>query len=395
MNYLLHQSKSRKNAIIVIAIMITMVLSSTILAAAVSVDASTDSYWDIKLGNKVIATASNKSDAEQVVKDVKTYYLSEGATLLAAKCDPALTIEANDYKKATKQPKIMKDPKKVVEMLVKGKDAQKTYTIKDGDTVWDVAFKLGTSYDNIASLNKGINLEELVTGDKIVYEGSEPMVDVTLTEKKTSDEAIPYEIDQESTDSLYEGEQEIKVEGENGEQTVTTKTVKKNGVAQSTKELKSVTKKEPVNAVVLVGTKQKSTATASYGGGVATASTASIGNPPMSGNGAAVASYAAGFAGVTPYVWGGHSLTSGADCWGFVAAAYRACGYNIGYGQGMSVPFSSRQPGDIIVFNGGGHYAIYLGGNMVVHALNPREGTKVTSINYTGQTITGVRRVVG
>lgn len=118
-----------------------------------------------------------------------------------------------------------------------------------------------------------------------------------------------------------------------------------------------------------------------------------------SGNGSAIANYALQFVG-NPYVWGGTSLTNGADCSGFVQSVYAAFGISLprtSYAQmsaGYEVPYSQAQPGDIICY--GSHVAIYIGNGQIVHASNsaayPAGGIKVSS-NAAYRTILSVRRV--
>lgn len=65
--------------------------------------------------------------------------------------------------------------------------------------------------------------------------------------------------------------------------------------------------------------------------------------------GKSVADYAVQFVG-NPYVWGGSSLTKGADCSGFTMAVYARFGYSLPHssvGQrsyGMAVSWSNKQP---------------------------------------------------
>ena len=96
-----------------------------------------------------------------------------------------------------------------------------------------------------------------------------------------------------------------------------------------------------------------------------------------SGSGSSVVSYATQFVG-NPYVWGGTSLTSGADCSGFVQSVYANFGVSLprtSYEQqnaGYEVSYADAQPGDLICY--GGHVAIYMGNGQIVHASNARDG---------------------
>ena len=109
-----------------------------------------------------------------------------------------------------------------------------------------------------------------------------------------------------------------------------------------------------------------------------------------SGLGAQVAAYATQFVG-NPYVYGGASLTGGADCSGFTMAVYANFGVGLPHnaaaqsGCGTPVSLSDLQPGALLFYdNGGGigHVALYIGGGSVVHASNPETGIKISSYNY-------------
>lgn len=114
-----------------------------------------------------------------------------------------------------------------------------------------------------------------------------------------------------------------------------------------------------------------------------------------SASGKEIASYACKFVG-NPYVYGGTSLTNGADCSGFTMSVYKAFGYSIPRsstaqrGAGRGVTYSEAQPGDIICY--AGHVAIYLGGGRIVHASTPATGIKYGNATY--KEILAVRRIV-
>ncbi len=110
--------------------------------------------------------------------------------------------------------------------------------------------------------------------------------------------------------------------------------------------------------------------------------------------GSQIANYATQFVG-NPYVWGGTSLTDGADCSGFVQSVFGDYGINLSRttytqaNQGTAVSYSDMQPGDVI--NYGFHTAIYLGDNKIVHAADESQGIIIQD-NPAYQPIVTIRR---
>ena len=103
-----------------------------------------------------------------------------------------------------------------------------------------------------------------------------------------------------------------------------------------------------------------------------------------------IANYAMKFRG-NPYVWGGTSLTNGADCSGFTQSVYAHFGISIPRTSrsqatgGRSVSISNLQQGDLIFYAKNGrinHVAIYIGGGKVISASSPSTGIKVAPYNY-------------
>ena len=134
--------------------------------------------------------------------------------------------------------------------------------------------------------------------------------------------------------------------------------------------------------------KPKETTTASAGPGSNTGKAPS--GEVASATRNAIVAYAKQFLG-NPYVYGGTSLTNGADCSGFVMSVYSHFGISTGRSsrdqaaKGRAIPTSDVKPGDLLFYASGdyiNHVAIYIGGGQVIHASNPTTGICISPANY-------------
>ena len=115
--------------------------------------------------------------------------------------------------------------------------------------------------------------------------------------------------------------------------------------------------------------------------------------------GSSIVEYAQQFVG-NPYVWGGESLTNGADCSGFTQAVFSDMGISIGRTAaeqaegGEEVDLDDIQAGDILYYYNDegriGHVTIYNGDGTVTHASNPENGIRISDVDY--RTPAGARR---
>lgn len=125
----------------------------------------------------------------------------------------------------------------------------------------------------------------------------------------------------------------------------------------------------------------------------ATSSNANFNYTAPSGTGASsVVDFASQFVG-NPYVYGGTSLTSGADCSGFVMSVYAQFGVGLPHSsyamRSVGYGVTDMLPGDIVCYSG--HVGIYAGNGTIVHAANERYGITYSSVDY--MPIIAVRRI--
>lgn len=92
------------------------------------------------------------------------------------------------------------------------------------------------------------------------------------------------------------------------------------------------------------------------------------------------------------YVWGGTSLTKGADCSGFILSVYKNYGVSLPHSSraqancGTRIKVSEAKPGDLIFYSRGGagigHVAMYIGGGKIIHASSSTTGIIISNAYY-------------
>lgn len=308
----------------------------------------------------------------------------------------------------TKPYAVYADGTKVEEPCVVKAGEEELFLVEDAKTAGRVLELVMDEYSPDGAHVNSITVDKLLTTDtKTLKRGEEP------PQVFTEQEAIAYVLEQnaqeeplfsviinaeigsiddvkvqksvENTDELYEGEAEVKQEGEKGSQVVTNAVTSVNGAVLTSEVVDKTVIKEATDKIVYKGTKERpnDTVRKKYDGKI-----------EGKGDGVAIVNYALQFVG-NPYVYGGTSLTKGADCSGFVQSIFKHFGIDLPRtGQqvcGKGVSYSEAKPGDLIFYSG--HVAIYMGGGKIVHASNPANGICVTSVHYSGK-IQEVRRIV-
>ena len=91
-----------------------------------------------------------------------------------------------------------------------------------------------------------------------------------------------------------------------------------------------------------------------------------------------------------PYVYGGTSLTNGADCSGFVMSVFANFGYSLPRVAEAQCQASTKkdisqlEPGDLVFYGSGyiDHVALYIGDGKIIHASNAATGIKISDYDY-------------
>lgn len=204
-----------------------------------------------------IARVESLEAANKVLDEVQKYYLNKlnykDYQILSTNIKEKITTE-----QTLMEPEKIVDVDETVEKIVNGKGVEKTYTIKNGDTIWDIAFENGMTVEEIQAANPNINLDKISIDQKIKLAVSEPYINVEIVANVKAVEEIPYTVKNVNDSKMYQGTSKVTVKGKTGSAQVEKKVTVLNGDVTKEEITKSTVITAAVEQVVTVGTKKKS-----------------------------------------------------------------------------------------------------------------------------------------
>ena len=187
--------------------------------------------------------------ADGTTRTVKLYY---GDTVAEAVEESGFTLGENDVLSVDADTILREDAEvsitRYYHVTLAHDGEEQTLLVKEGD----VASAL-----EAANLTLGKEDYTDVPLDQALTEGLVVTVSRVTYEETQETEAVAYSTKEEKTDSLYEGETKVKTEGVEGERTIVYRNKMVNGKVVETEEISNEVTTEPVDKVVLVGTKKK------------------------------------------------------------------------------------------------------------------------------------------
>ncbi len=145
------------------------------------------------------------------------------------------------------------------ESILHGGQAEVTYEVELGDTLYGIIEKLDVTMDELMDmnpqLNKDPNKNVLHVGDTFVISREVPLVTVETVEVATFAEPVDYETEYRDSSSYYEGEEVVIQSGKNGRARIKARITRDNGREVAREILSRKVIQEPVTKIVVRGTK--------------------------------------------------------------------------------------------------------------------------------------------
>ena len=211
--------------------------------------------YGIYIEGTLYVTVESEAAAKKVLRNVQNGYLEEESDKL--KYEKLGFMEEVEVKQIDTKLAYISSVKQATKKIMTGGEKEVTYTVKDGDTIYDICQELDVTWDEIKAMNPEIKEESIYPGDKILLNRATAAVSVRTVEKRTFTEKIPYETKYEKSDEMYEGDSTVKQEGVKGKRVVTARITRENGEIIKRKDLDERVISEPTTEIIVKGTKPR------------------------------------------------------------------------------------------------------------------------------------------
>lgn len=212
-----------------------------------------ETAYQLLVDGKVWCTVSQKGALENLLKEYQEHYL--------ANIDQNAKIKRITFSQKTEIIEVKVRPEAIgtletaKERIYAVAEEAVEVEIKKGDNFWNLAKAYDLTVNELEILNPDLDPDKIFPGDKILVKASDPLLDVIVELENTVLESIPFKIEYIKDNNLYKNQKKIVKEGIEGQKEVIYNITLLNGYQSSLRVKSEKNLKEPVNAIVKIGTK--------------------------------------------------------------------------------------------------------------------------------------------
>ncbi|MBU9710906.1 M23 family metallopeptidase [Evansella tamaricis] len=229
--------------------------------------------FELQVGEDFIGQINGKEDMEQLLKWITLEYISEeefnqyrslseteeDLEELFVGDERILDISFSEeitWKESLADPDDILSIKEAFEIITNGVLEEEVYTVKEGDVLSSIASEHDLSMEEIKEINPEISENTLLqVGDQLKVTVLEPLTSVLVEKELKKEETIEYDTETIEDSDMWQGTSNVKQDGKEGIKEVHYTVTYENGRSVESKVVSENIKKEPINKIVVRGTK--------------------------------------------------------------------------------------------------------------------------------------------
>ena len=201
-----------------------------------------------------IGAVKTEDDAEMILEAIKEPYIASDSENTKIK-EVSLLEEVKIVDKDISFEELTK-PEELITKIRDGGVEKKIHTIEVGENFWTIASIYGLKASDIEAANPDKDQLKLKPGEEINLVMAKSLLTVSTLEEVEYMEDINFEVIVELNDNMFTNEKKTKVEGQRGQSKIIANEIKHNGVVIEKEIVNEQVIKEPINQVVVKGTKE-------------------------------------------------------------------------------------------------------------------------------------------
>lgn len=212
-----------------------------------------ETAYQFVVDGEIWFTVSKKESLEKILDKYQQQYLEN--------IDKDAQVKKIDFLQKTEivevkiKPEKIDDLKTAKERVYAVEEAAVIIEVKKGDNLWNLAKAYDLTVSDLEILNPDADPHKIFPGDKLVVKPVNPALDVIVEFENTVVEPIPFKNEYKKVNNLFKNQQKILKKGVEGKKEVTYYITLHNGYQKSLAIINENVLRQPVNALVQIGTR--------------------------------------------------------------------------------------------------------------------------------------------
>ncbi|MBZ2175680.1 peptidoglycan DD-metalloendopeptidase family protein [Schnuerera sp. xch1] len=212
------------------------------------------SGYELLVDDKEVGFCKSKEELEDILQTIKKPYLNttnENSDIIDVSFVEDVKIKQKDIPLNK-----INDKEELLQYIQTGTEEEKIHVVEVGESLWTIAEIYDMSVEELVKANPDKNPEKLQIGDEVKLMVPKSLITVATIEEVEYTDEVDYEVKIEYDDDMYKTQSDVKVKGSEGETKYFSRITKHNGVKVEEDILKEEVIKEPVDELVVKGTKE-------------------------------------------------------------------------------------------------------------------------------------------